>query len=138
MADGSPTEVYRLVARGALNCWLGASGPLHATHVFAAEAEPPDKGGAAEIVLHERDPTLRDQRGQRAFRIVLEQAPPRVRVGVTNLRLAGALAEAMSSDTRTWASGGSGCQARAVGSVAGLQPVESEVKRTPSTISARK
>src|SRR5258705_5229386 len=73
MVPGSPTGIYALVARGALNCWLGAAGPLRASHVFAAEAAPPSQGGAAEIVLHERDPSFRDQRGPRALRVSFEQ-----------------------------------------------------------------
>jgi hypothetical protein len=112
MVQGTPTAIYALVARGALNCWLGAAGPLHATHVFAAEAAPPNQGGAAEIVLHERDPTFRDQRGPRALRLRFEHAQGGVRVGFVNLRLGAALAEAMSQDAATWAKGGSGCRVR--------------------------
>jgi hypothetical protein len=112
MVQGTPTAIYALVARGALNCWLGAAGPLHATHVFAAEAAPPNQGGAAEIVVHERDPTFRDQRGPRALRLRFEHAQGGVRVGFVNLRLGAALAEAMSQDTATWAKGGSGCRVR--------------------------
>ncbi|HXE69596.1 MAG TPA: hypothetical protein VN523_09550 [Hyphomicrobiaceae bacterium] len=112
MVQGTPTAIYALVARGVLNCWLGAAGPLHATHVYAAEAAPPNQGGAAEIVLHERDPTFRDQRGPRAVRVRFEHAQGGVRVGFVNLRLGAALAEAMSQDTATWARGGSGCRVR--------------------------
>jgi hypothetical protein len=112
MVQGTPTAIYALVARGALNCWLGAAGPLQATHVFAAEAAPPNQGGAAEIVLHERDPAFRDQRGPRALRLRFEHAQGGVRVGFVNLRLGAALAEAMSQDTATWAKGGSGCRVR--------------------------
>jgi hypothetical protein len=112
MVQGTPTASYALVARGVLNCWLGAAGPLQATHVFAAEAAPPNQGGAAEIVLHERDPTFRDQRGPRALRVRFEQAQGGVRVGFVNLRLSAAVAEAMAQDTATWAKGGSGCRLR--------------------------
>jgi hypothetical protein len=114
MAQGTPTAIYTLVARGALSCWLGAAGPLHESHVFSAEATPPNQGGAAEIVLHERDPSLRDQRGPRALRIKFENVQGSVRVGINNLRLGVALAQAMASDAAQWAKGGSGCQAQAV------------------------
>jgi hypothetical protein len=114
MAQGTPTAIYTLVARGALNCWLGAAGPLHETHVFSAEATPPNQGGAAEIVLHERDASLRDQRGPRALRIKFENVQGSVRVGISNLRLGVALAQAMASDAAQWAKGGTGCQAQAV------------------------
>ena len=114
IVPGTPTGIYAIVARGALNCWLGVAGPLHATHVFAAEAAPPSQGGAAEIVLHERDPSFRDQRGPRALRVSFEQAQGGVRVGLSNLRLAVALAEAMAGDAAAWAKGGSGCRAQEV------------------------
>jgi hypothetical protein len=109
IAEGNPTGLYALIARGALSCWLGAGGPLNGTHVFAAEAAPPTQGGAAEIVLHERDRDLRDQRGPRALRIRLERASGGVRVGFTNLRFDGQLAERMARDVASWAKGGTGC-----------------------------
>jgi hypothetical protein len=112
IAEGHPTGLYALIARGALSCWLGGGGPLHGTHVFAAEAAPPNQGGAAEIVLHERDRAFRDQRGPRALRIRLEAAPGGVRVGFNNLRLGVELAENMARDVATWAKGGTGCTAR--------------------------
>jgi len=52
---GHARALYELVARGALGCWFGAGGPLKTSHVFQAEAAPPAEGGAAEIVLHERE-----------------------------------------------------------------------------------
>ncbi len=45
------------------------TGPLLQSHIFHADAEPAAKGGEVEIVLHERDVTLRDQRGVRAYRV---------------------------------------------------------------------
>jgi hypothetical protein len=111
---GTPTEAYALVAGGALRCWFGADGPLKATHVFHAEAAPPAEGGAAEIVLHERDPAFRDQRGARAFRVSLAADPGGVRVGVTVIKIAAPLSELMVRDVAAWAGGGAGCQARAL------------------------
>jgi len=111
---GTPTEVYALVARGALGCWFGAGGPLKTSHVFQAEAEPPAKGGGAEIVIHERDASLRDQRGSRAYRISFAGEAAGVRVGSTALKFAPALAQAMAKDVETWAKGGAGCQLRAL------------------------
>jgi hypothetical protein len=118
MVSGSPAGIYALVARGALNCWLGADGPLRASHVFAAAAAPPSQGGAAEIVLHERDPSLRDQRGPRALRLSFEQVQGNVRVGISNLRLPVALAEAMSRDAAAWAKGDGGCRAQEMARIA--------------------
>ena len=55
---GAPTEVYARVARGAMACWFGTSGPLKANYIYHAEAEPAAQGGKAEIVIHERDRTI--------------------------------------------------------------------------------
>lgn len=114
IAAGTPTEVYALVAGGALRCWLGADGPLKASHVFHAEAAPPTEGGAAEIVLHERDPSLRDQRGPRAFRVSLTSDPGGVRVATVAIKVAAPLSELMVADVAAWARGGAGCRARSL------------------------
>lgn len=114
LVPGTPTDVYTIVAGSALRCWLGAGGPLKATHVFHAEAAPPTEGGGAEIVLHERDPLQRDQRGARAFRVSFTGEGGSVRVGITTIRIAAPLAELMVRDVSTWAGGGAGCQARAL------------------------
>jgi len=76
---GTPTNVFAQVAQGMLGCWFG-SGPLKASHVYRAEAEPPTKGGEAEIVIHERDLTLRDQRGTRAYKVMFAGEGSGVRV----------------------------------------------------------
>jgi hypothetical protein len=114
IVSGTPTDVYALVARGALGCWFGAGGPLKASHVFQALADPPARGGAAEIMIHERDVTLRDQRGPRAYRISFAGEATGVRVGMMALKFAPALAEAMAKDIGIWAKGGAGCQLRAL------------------------
>jgi hypothetical protein len=118
MAQGTPTEVYALVAHGALRCWFGADGPLKATHIFHADAASPTEGGAAEIVLHVRDGTFSDQRGARAFRVSMRSDGGSVRVGITNLKMPEAMGQAMRNDVETWARGGEGCQARALGATA--------------------
>lgn len=109
VVPGNPTDVYALVARGAHRCWFGADGALKATHVFHAEAEPPAKGGAAEIVLHERDETLRDKRGARAFRVTFSAIPAGVRVGVDTPKMERQLAQIMTKDVMTWVKGGGEC-----------------------------
>jgi hypothetical protein len=113
IVPGTPTGVYALVARGALQCWFGADGPLKPSHVFEAEAEPPAKGGAAEIVLYERDETLRDKRGARALRVAIASASTSVRVGTTVIRLDARTAQHVVRDVEVWARGGSGCELRA-------------------------
>ena len=113
IVSGTPTSVYAQVARGALQCWFGADGPLKPTHVFEAEAEPPAKGGAAEIVLYERDETLRDKRGARALRVVIASSSSSVRVGTTVIRMNPQMAQDVTKDVEAWARGGSSCQLRA-------------------------
>jgi hypothetical protein len=112
MVPGSPTDAYAQVARGVLRCWFGADGPLKATHVFHAEAEPPAQGGAAEIVVHERDEEQRDKRGPRAFRVHFSTEQAAVRVAVTAPKMEKQLAEVMTRDVEAWAKGGSDCGLR--------------------------
>ena len=112
IVPGSPTDVYALVARGALRCWFGADGPLKPTHVFHAEAESPAKGGAAEMVLHERDETLRDKRGARAFRVSFAGEPAGVRVAVAIPKMDQQLALLMVKDVEAWTKGGTDCELR--------------------------
>ena len=134
IAPGTPTEVYALVAGGALRCWFGAGGPLKATHVFHAEAAPPAQGGAAEIVLHERDPSLRDQRGPRAFRVAFTGDSGGVRVAIATIKVAAPLSELMVRDVVVWASGGSGCQVRALSPAApqsAAPPQKSDKTKAP-------
>jgi hypothetical protein len=112
LSKSTPTETYEIVARGVLGCWFGAAGPLKRSHVFHAEAASPAEGGAAEIVLHERDTSFRDQRGARAFRVAFEKAPAGAKVDIANLKMAQALGEAMQKDVEVWVAGGSGCVVR--------------------------
>lgn len=111
---GTPTGVFTQVAHEALRCWFGPGGPLKPTHVYRAEAKPPAKGGAAEIVIHERDASLRDQRGPRAYRISFDSEAAGVRVVATALKFDQPKAQAMARDVETWAKGGTGCQLRAL------------------------
>jgi len=71
-----------------LACWFAASGPLKETHIFHADAAPPSRGGDVEIVLHERDTSLRDQRGARALRIALRVRREARRFRITVVKLA--------------------------------------------------
>jgi hypothetical protein len=98
------------VARGALGCWFAADGPLKATHVYRAEAQPPAKGGDAEIVIHERDATVRDLRGPRAYRISFAAELSSVRVSMLATRFEPKLTRAMAKDVESWAKGGEGCE----------------------------
>lgn len=121
-----------MVARGALGCWFAANGPLKATHVFHADAAPPSRGGRAEIVLHERDASLSDQRGARAFRVGFESNAAGVRVNVAVIKLASALAELMVRDVEVWAKGGAGCQAQAFSPPQAAAPLQPAAKTKTS------
>jgi hypothetical protein len=114
LVDGTPTGIFAEVARGALGCWFAADGPLKATHVYRAEAQPPAKGGEAEIVIHERDASVRDLRGPRAYRIAFAAELSSVRVTMIALKFEPKLAQAMAKDVESWAKGGEACQLRAL------------------------
>lgn len=114
LVAGTPTSTFAQVARGAIGCWFSADGPLKASHVYRAEAEPPAKGGHAEIVIHERDASQRDPRGPRAYRITFAAEASGVRVVATALRFEPKLAQAMANDVERWAKGGEGCDLRAL------------------------
>jgi len=135
MVSGTPTEVYSLVARGALGCWFGAHGPLKGSHVFQAEADPPAKGGAAEIMVHERDVSLRDQRGTRAYRISFASEATRVRVGMTALKFELARARLMAKDVEVWAKGGAGCNLPAA--LPAKKPLADKARKLPDTRARR-
>jgi hypothetical protein len=112
IVEGTPTEVYTQIAHRALLCWFGADGPLKATHVFHADAAPPREGGAADIVLRERDAVLHEERGVSAFRISLRGEGSGVRVVIANLTIAEGVGGLMLRDVDSWARGGEGCEAR--------------------------
>jgi hypothetical protein len=137
IVPGTPTEVYSLVARGALGCWFAANGPLKVTHVFHADAAPPSRGGRAEIVLHERDAALSDQRGARAFDVAFVGDGAGVRVGIAVIKIAPALAELMVRDVEVWAKGGAGCQVRALGAPQAAAPPQLRAKTKSSTAAGR-
>lgn len=118
----SATDTYAAVARGALNCWFGANGPMKRSHIFHADANPPAKGGSAEIVLQERDASLSDQRGVRAFRVAFIPAGEGTQVTVSHLKVDPNVALALTRDVETWARGQAGCQLRTV-----LEPVPDPV-----------
>ncbi|MFA5901233.1 MAG: hypothetical protein WC829_19195 [Hyphomicrobium sp.] len=106
---GSPTEVYERIARGVLACWFGSAGPLKANYVYHAEAEPPSKGGSAEITIHERDRLSANPKGVRAYRIAIASEKAVTTLSFENLKMPEAMARGMESDTRRWGEGAFGC-----------------------------
>ncbi len=106
---GSPTEVYTRIARGALTCWFGASGPLKGPYIYHAEAEPPSKGGRAEIVVRTRDLTAADPRSLKAFRVAIAAGGEGTQVDIENAKIPEPLATRLTGDVRRWASDTEGC-----------------------------
>lgn len=106
---GSPTEVYTRVARGAMSCWFGNSGPLKAGYIYHAQAEPASKGGRSEIVIRERDRQSENQKGLRAFRVVITPLNETAAVDIETLKLPDRLSNSMEKDVRRWAAGAIGC-----------------------------
>ncbi len=107
---GTPADVYGLIASGAMSCWFAPTGQLKKTHVFHADAEPPTKGGAAEIAVHERDLANGQTWGSRVFKIALKPSGEQTELAVENLKLPKAVADAMRDDVFDWAQGGKGCK----------------------------
>jgi hypothetical protein len=106
--SGRPVEIYSSVARGALPCWFGGSGPMRATHIFHADA--PTADGGAELVIYERDPTQPSPRGKRVYRVVFAPTPQGgTLVQPENLKLARNVAENMERDILKWARGDESC-----------------------------
>jgi hypothetical protein len=106
---GQPTEVYERIARGALACWFGASGPLKANYLYHAEADPPGRGGKAEIVIHERNRGADNPKGERAYRIAIAPENEATALTFENVKMPEATAAAMEKDARRWGTGEIGC-----------------------------
>ena len=107
---GTPADVYVMVARGAMSCWFSPAGPLRRTHVFSADVDPPARGGAALISLHEKDQKAGDQRGARAYQVAMTTAPGGTQVAIATPKMAAEIAEAMKIDVKIWARGKPSCE----------------------------
>lgn len=116
---GSPTEVYERIARGVLACWFGSSGPLKADYVYHAEAEPPSKGGKAEIIIHERDRLSANPKGVRAYRVAIASEKEATTLAFENLKMPEAMAKGMEADARRWGEGAFGCSEAQTGGWSG-------------------
>jgi hypothetical protein len=101
---GTPTEVYTRIARGAVTCWFGATGPLKGDHIYHADAQPQSKGGAAEITIFQKDVAHPDPRALKAYWIGIVPTGEIPRVEVQNFKIAEPLASRMQADVNRWAS----------------------------------
>jgi len=126
---GSPTDIYTRVARGALTCWFGASGPLKGPYIYFADADPPSKGGRAEIVIRTKDKTAADPRSLKAYRVGIEPGSEGTKVEVENVSIAEPLAGRLKSDVDRWAANQEGCgEAPVTAGWTAAQPAPSAVK----------
>ncbi len=103
LVAGTPIEIYTRVARGALTCWFGASGPLKGSYIYHAEAAPASKGGASEIKIMTRDSSADDPRALRAYRVVFAPSEGGTRIEIENARMQEPLATRMRLDVKRWA-----------------------------------
>jgi hypothetical protein len=116
---GAPLDLYTRIARGAKVCWFGGDGPLKASHIFNASAEPEAKGATAEIVIHERDPRAPDPRGNRAFVVSITPEADRGKVDIENVRFPPDVGMRMEREVRRWARDDLTCGSDAATSAAG-------------------
>lgn len=107
---GSPTEVYERIGRGAMSCWFGVDGPLKGRYIYDATAEPPHKGGRAEINIRERDDSAESPRSVKAFRIRIEASGTEETVVLAeNLKLPEPTGARMKERVAAWSTGEQGC-----------------------------
>lgn len=106
---GTSTELYTRIARGAVACWFGTSGPLKSKYLYHAEADSPANGGRAEIVIHEKDLNAQQPRGVRAFRIGITPTGETAELAVEPFKLPEPLSKALTEDVYRWASGEVDC-----------------------------
>ena len=128
VVTGAPTDIYVMVARGAMSCWFSPAGPLRRTHVFTADVDPPARGGAALISLHEKDRGKGDQRGVRAYQVAMTTAPGGTQVAIATPKMAPDIAEAMKVDVQIWARGKQSCE---VSTILAPTPVASKAASRP-------
>ena len=110
-APGKPVEVYTRLARLAKACWLSAPAPLSEGYLFTAEVSPEGRGGAASIVIFEKNasPGIPGQRGLVAYSLALMPSGEGTSIGVENGRIAEGFAAKMHADVERWAAGETGC-----------------------------
>ncbi len=119
--EGSATELYARIARGALGCWFSPKGGMKKDYIYHAEADAPSRGGKAEIVVHARDPSQPNPRGAKAYKVLITPKSETSATVVTeNLRMPEAQGAAMTSDVNRWAKGEQGCEQTATATPANV------------------
>jgi hypothetical protein len=124
-ATGSATDIYSEIARGAMGCWFAVGGPLKKDYIFHATADAPSRGGKAEVVIHQRDPTQPNPRGPKAYVIEIQPTgEASASVTAENRKMPDAFAAAMTDDISRWSKGQEGCIG--VSTAAGWAPAPPE------------
>lgn len=109
--QGSATELYTRIARGAVGCWFATNGPLKKGYIYHAEADAPSRGGKAEITIHVRDMAQPNPRGPKAFKVTIDPKDEASAVLASeNLKMPEPMAEAMKADIGRWSHGELGCK----------------------------
>lgn len=134
--EGSATELYARIARGALGCWFSPKGGMKKDYIYHAEADAPSRGGKAEIVVHMRDPSQPNPRGAKAYKVLITpKDETSATVTTENLRMPEAQGAVMTADVNRWAKGEQGCEGSATAAVATPAP---EPAQTTGTVSKSK
>ena len=109
--QGSATDLYARIARGALGCWFSPKGGMKQDYIYHAEADAPSRGGKAEIVVHVRDPSQPNPRGAKAYKVLITpKDDASATVTTENLRMPEAQAVLMTKDVYRWAKAEESCE----------------------------
>jgi hypothetical protein len=130
-ATGSATDIYARLARGAMGCWFAVGGPLKKDYIFHATADAPSRGGKAEVVIHQRDPTQPNPRGAKAYVIEIQPTgESSANITAENRKMSDAFAAAMTDDISRWSKGEEGCIGPST--AAGWAPAPPETAAAPA------
>ena len=126
--EGSPADIYALIAAGSLGCWFAVNGQLKKSHIFHADVDPPSKGGAVEIAVHERDQTGQSTWGSKAFKISLVASGGQTEIEIQNLKMPEDMAKTMRADAFGWAQGSKECRLKPIELPPPPEPPKKKVK----------
>lgn len=129
--QGSATELYTRIARGAVGCWFATNGPLKNGYIYHAEADAPSRGGKAEITIHVRDMAAPNPRGAKAYKVAIDPKDETNAVLATeNIKMPEPMAVAMNADVGRWSRGEIGC--KGASTAAGWAPEDHTASIAPA------
>lgn len=109
IVSAGSTEVYSRIASGANRCWFGGGGRLRRSYIMHADADSQQRGGAVEIVIHERAVDQPKIWGFKAYRIAISEAGGQSVVSVENSRMPEQEEQLMRTEVLRWADGKEDC-----------------------------